>query len=454
MIIPLQRAVAVVCLAAVAVLTTGAVPATSEVDPRRDLTVSVVERVLPTAVNIATAKVVSQEDAWLRFWDPYHRQRPPQSVGYSAGSGVFIDETGYVLSNEHVVGGADKIWVNPANSTNIYEAVIVGTDARADLALLKIQGQPGEKFPAIPFAQDDDLLLGETVLAIGNPFTLGGSVSRGILSSKSRAAPGDAERLDVPNWLQTDASINPGNSGGPLVNLRGELIGVNVAKTAMQGIGFAIPVKQVVESLSAMITPENSNRRLWFGARVRAGGAALTILEVAAGSPASQAGLRVGDDILEVNGKKPSGFVNFEEVLANSEQRDVSLTVRRDGRPQKVTVRMVPLAEVFNAAFIRKKLGLTLQALTPQLARSLGVSGASGFVIANVDPDVPEGLTPGLLVTTVDGQRPADLVAAARLLEGKQPGQTVRLGLILQQQRGNLVTYREVAVDLPVRRGR
>ena len=454
MIIPLQRAVAAVCLAAVTVFTIGAAPVASEADPRRDLTVSVVERVLPTAVNIATAKVVSQEDGWLRFWNPYHRQRPPQSVGYSAGSGVFIDETGYVLSNEHVVAGTDKIWVNPANSTNIFEAVIVGTDARADLALLKIQGQPGEKFPAIPFAQDDDLLLGETVLAIGNPFTLGGSVSRGILSSKSRAAPGDAERLDVPNWLQTDASINPGNSGGPLVNLRGELIGVNVAKTAMQGIGFAIPVKQVVESLSAMVTPENSNRRLWFGARVRAGGPALTVLEVAAGSPASQAGLRVGDDILEVNGKKPSGFVNFEELLANSQRPDVSLTVRRDGRPQKFTVRMVPLAEVFNAVFIRKKLGLTLQALTPQLARSLGVSGASGFVIANVDPDVPEGLTPGLLVTTVDGQRPADLVAAARLLEGKQPGQTVQLGLILQQQRGNLVTYREAVVELPVRRGR
>ena len=326
MILPLKRSLAGACLATMAVFSAvAALPLTDkESDPRRDLTVAVVERVLPTAVNIATAKVVSQEDAWLRFWDPYHRQRPPQSVGYSAGSGVFIDETGYVLSNEHVVAGTDKIWVNPANSTNIYEAVIVGTDARADLALLKIQAKPGEKFPAIPFAQDDDLLLGETVLAIGNPFTLGGSVSRGILSSKSRVAPGDADRLDVPNWLQTDASINPGNSGGPLVNLRGELIGVNVAKTAMQGIGFAIPVKQVVESLSAMITPENSNRRLWFGARVRAGGPALTILDVATGSPASEAGLRADDDILEVNGKKPSGFVNFEETLANGERRDVS----------------------------------------------------------------------------------------------------------------------------------
>ena len=452
MINPLQPAGAGVCLAALAVLSAGAVPAASEMDPRRDLTVSVVERVLPTAVNIATAKLVSQEDAYLRFWNPYYQQRPPQSVGYSAGSGVFIDETGYVLSNEHVVGGTDKIWVNPANSTNIYEAVIVGTDPRADLALLKIQGKPGEKFPAIPFAQDDDLLLGETVLAIGNPYTLGGSVSRGILSSKSRAAPGDADRLDVPNWLQTDASINPGNSGGPLVNLRGELIGVNVAKTTLQGIGFAIPVKQVVESLSAMITPENSNRRLWFGARVRAGGAALTILEVAAGSPASKAGLRVGDDILEVNGKQPSGFVNFEELMANSEQRDVRLTVRRDERSQKITVRQVPLAEVFNAAFIRKRLGLTLQELTPQLAQSLGVSGAGGFVIASVDAGMPEGLTPGLLVTTLDGRKPADLVAAARLLESKKPGQTVRLGLILQQQRGNLVTYREVSLDLPVRK--
>ena len=113
---------------------------------------------------------------------------------------------------------------------------------------------------------------------------------------------------------------------------------------------------------------------------------------------------------------------------------------------------MVPLAEVFNAAYIRKKLGLTLQPLTPQLARSLGVSGTSGFVIASVDSGVPDGLTPGLLVTTVDSQRPADLVAAARLLEGKKAGQTVQLGMILQQQRGNLVSYREVTVELPVRK--
>ena len=168
------------------------------------------------------------EEFFRQFWDPYHRRQPPNSQ-YSLGSGVVIDEAGYLLTNDHVVRRADKIAVKFCTGTNVYSATVVASDPKSDVALLKLNAPPGEKFKAIQFAREDDLLLGETVLALGNPFGLGGSVSRGILSSKSRVLPKEGEPLDIPNWLQTDAPINLGNSGGPLVNLRGELIGINVA---------------------------------------------------------------------------------------------------------------------------------------------------------------------------------------------------------------------------------
>ncbi len=224
---------------------TAALADAPETDVRRDATVTAVERVMPSVVNIATETMIQVRDPFeemlRQFFDPYHRQQAPNSQ-LSLGSGVIIDEAGYVLTNDHVVRRADKIWVKVYGNETPYEAKLISTNPKCDVALLKLQAKPGEHFAAVKFAPDDDLLLGETVLALGNPFGLGGSVSRGILSSKSRSAPRENDALDVPNWLQTDASINPGNSGGPLVNLRGELIGLNVAiLSKAQGIGFAIP---------------------------------------------------------------------------------------------------------------------------------------------------------------------------------------------------------------------
>ena len=211
---------------------TGALGQTGETDIRRDATVIAVEKVMPCVVNIATKTIVHVRDPFEEFfrqyWDPYHRRQPPNSQ-YSLGSGVVIDEEGYLLTNDHVVRRADEITVKFCTGTNEYSATVVASDPKSDVALLKLNARPGEKFKAIQLAREDDLLLGETVLALGNPFGLGGSVSRGILSSKSRTVPKEGEPLDIPNWLQTDAPINLGNSGGPLVNLRGELIGINGA---------------------------------------------------------------------------------------------------------------------------------------------------------------------------------------------------------------------------------
>src|SRR6266581_4708757 len=264
----------------------------AEPDIRRDATVAAVERVMPSVVNIATATVVEYEDFYQRLFSEFFGQggyRPRREQEYSIGSGVIIDEDGYVLTNLHVVRRATRTQVKLWDGRE-YEADRIVATPNSDVALLKIRCKPGEKFKAANFAADDDLLLGETVLALGNPFGLGGSVTKGILSSKTRRPPTESEPLAVPDWLQTDAAINPGNSGGPLVNLRGELIGINVAVLNQgQGIGFAIPVKRVSQKLAEIYSPEGMDG-MWFGARVRPGSAPLQVKSVQLESPAGKAG--------------------------------------------------------------------------------------------------------------------------------------------------------------------
>ncbi len=431
--------------------------AAPETDIRRDATVQAVERVMPCVVNIATETIIQIRDPFeemlRQFFDPYHRQQAPNSQ-LSLGSGVIIDEAGYVLTNDHVVRRADKIWVKVYGNETPYEAKLISSNPKCDVALLKLQAKPGEHFAAVKFAPDDDLLLGETVLALGNPFGLGGSVSRGILSSKSRSAPRENDALDVPNWLQTDASINPGNSGGPLVNLRGELIGLNVAILSQgQGIGFAIPIKLVSAALSDMFTPELSGKSIWFGAHVKVGSPPLTINTVQPQSPAALAGLKAGDRILRVNGAAPKSFIDFNELIVNSEKSDVTLAVETDGAARDVTVRLVPEKSFFNADLIQQMLGVKLQELTPELAAHFHLNSTNGFVIAGVDEDAPgaEQLRPGYLVTGIDGQTPANLVGAAKIVFAKKKGEKVQLDVTVQQQRGSFIYHIPGTIQLPVR---
>ena len=453
-----------VCLAGACVLpwAPGARGQAAGDDVRRDATVLAVEKVLPSVVNIATETIIQVRDPFeeffRQFWGPYHRQQPPNSQ-YSLGSGVVIDEEGYLLTNDHVVRRADKITVKFCTGTNTYTASVVASDPKRDVALLKLNAPPGEKFKAIQLAREDDLMLGETVLALGNPFGLGGSVSRGILSSKSRMLPKEGEPLDIPNWLQVDAPINVGNSGGPLVNLRGELIGINVAVLGevmgqrAQGIGFAIPIRRVLEALSD-IFPTEFVKTYWFGARVKVGTTPLVIMSVQPQSPAGKAGLKAGDAILEVNGKAPKSFIDFSELLGAGAGANETLAIRRGTARKDVVVRLVPEKSVFNAGMIREKLGLNLEALTPQAAARYGVGPADAYFIAGVEetsPAAQAGLQRGMLVTGIDGQMPADLCAAAKLLYAKQKGGRVQLELAVQQRMGNFNVLRQGSVELSAR---
>jgi S1-C subfamily serine protease len=446
-------------LTLLAAVIVGATPAISaEPDIRRDATVEAVQRVMPTVVNIATEEVVPirdpLENLFRDFFDPYYRHRQPNTQ-YSLGSGVIIDEEGYVLTNFHVVGRARRVWVKLHDGRE-FEADKVAVSSSTDVALIRIRTKNSEKFTAVRLAADDDLLLGETVLALGNPFGLGGSVSRGILSSKTRRPPTDGgEPLDVPDWLQTDAAINPGNSGGPLINLRGELIGINVAVLNQgQGIGFAIPVKRVSEKLAEIYSPEGMDG-LWFGARVRPGSAPLQVTAVQLDSPAGKAGLRPGDVILQLNGRAPRGFIDFTATLREArDQRDLTLLLKRGPDRKTVTVRLVPERTFFNAELVRRKIGASVEALTPELANGIGLFRTEGLLVAGIDrggPAAAAELQRGMVITSIDSEAINDVVAAAKKLHSKGKGDKIHLELVIPVRRGNFVRLTQGAVDITVR---
>jgi S1-C subfamily serine protease len=431
-----------------------------EVDARRDAAVEAVARVMPSVVNIGTETIVAVRDPFeellQEFWGPYYRGRPPETRLYSLGSGVIIDESGYVLTNDHVVRRASRVWVKLAEEAGGDEcqATLIAGSSRGDVALLKINLKPGQKLKAVRFAADDDLLLGETVLALGNPFGLGGSVSRGILSSKSRRPPVENAPMDIADWLQTDAAVNPGNSGGPLINLRGELIGINVAVyREAQGIGFAIPIKRVSEALADIFSPEL--KQWWFGARVKPAGHRLSVAAVEHGSPAERAGIKAGDLVVTINGKAPRGFIEFiQELMAGEDKRDTALVVQRGDTRQNLTVRLARVAAVFNASLVKQKLGLSLQEISVELAQRLGLATTDGLLVAGVERNSPAeevGMERGHVILAIAGQPVAEVAAAAKTLYGKKKGDRVSLQVLAQRRQGPLLRTQRVNVEVVVR---
>ncbi|MEE2941822.1 MAG: trypsin-like peptidase domain-containing protein [Verrucomicrobiota bacterium] len=428
--------------------------------PRKNAVVESVSRVMPGVVNIATKTRVQRVrlyyDWWRDNWAPYAQEMPPQE---SAGSGIVVDASGYVLTNVHVVKDADEIWVkiNDKNGeTRVYKAKAIAGSLTTDIALLKIiPEKPDETFTAANFAGDDDLLLGETVLALGNPFGLGGSVSRGILSSKSRRTETEGGKLDIPDWLQTDASINPGNSGGPLINLDGQIIGINVAVLREgQGIGFAIPIKRVNESLSRIFTPEFLEGN-WFGAAILAGSNPLIVQSVEKESPAARAGMVAGDQIATINDHSPRNFIEFaSRLLKLGQKRTVKLQVNRKGALVDCTVKLIPEKSYFNPGLIRGKIGATLEELTPDIAKALGYNSTNGLVVSQVDSESladKAGLITGVVVVAIDEQEVNDVVSAARLLHGKESGDRLVLDIV-QIRRSGLFLRRatgRVTLELP-----
>jgi S1-C subfamily serine protease len=423
-----------------------------DTDIRRDATVAAVEEVMPSVVNIATETIVEYEDFYQRLFREYFGRgsfAPQRQRQLSVGSGVIIDEDGYVLTNLHVVRRANRTQVKLWDGREYDATPIVWTE-HSDVALLKIHAKAGEKFKAIKFALPDDLLLGETVLALGNPFGLGGSVTKGILSSKSRRPASDELPLDVQDWLQTDAAINPGNSGGPLINLRGELIGLNVAVLREgQGIGFAIPVKMVSTALAGFFSPEATSS-LWLGIRQKAVPNAIHVEYVQPGSPADKGGLRAGDQIVAANGRAPGGLIHFNRLITDSPDHKVSLTVLRENERKNLSVTLMPFDEM-----IRQKTGLRLRELTKDETDQLGLQTGKGLIIDQIDKNSPAEkaeLQRGYLLTQIDGQEVGGLFPVGNVLSSKQKGDEAHLAVVAPRRiAGNYIEIRQGTVDLTVR---
>jgi serine protease Do len=392
---------------------------------RRTPLVQVVERVSPAVVNIAAEAIVRQAD-------PFFGGFLPQRRAQSLGSGLIIDPSGIVITNAHVVEGASSILVATQDGREL-DAEVLGSDHDADLAVLKVEGRG---LPAVPLGTSADLMIGETVIAIGNPFGLSHSVTTGVLSARGRTVPSDSGERLFTDFLQTDASINPGNSGGPLVNLVGEVIGVNTAiVSGANGIGFAIPadrVRRIVDDLVRF----GELRPLWTGLRLltvdpelarRYGLPAVRgamVYKVYPGSPAARAGFEEGDVIAAVGGQAVLAREDVSTALYSLPAgTPLRLQVRRGERALDVSLLPVEPPRELGLDILERTVGLTV-------TRQQGVL----FV---------ERVAPGSTAART-GLRPGDAILAANNREVEsldQLGEEVlrgfdRGGLPLVVQRG------------------
>ena len=366
------------------------------------------------------------------------------------GSGFLISADGKILTNSHVVANERQLEVTLSDQAR-YKATLLSRDEANDLALLQIT--PRSKLPTLHLGDSDALQVGQKVLAIGNPFGLEGTLTTGIVSSLGRSIRGENERT-LEGLIQTDAAINPGNSGGPLVNLRGELIGLNVAVYREEdgergpGVGFSIPVKQISATLSRFFTPEWTDS-LWFGAQFKAGPGPLVVSSVQPGSPAARAGLSAGDQVLTIDGEPPQGLIAASRLLSAAPAHKVTLQISRGKEHQSIPVQMVSFENL-----VRQRLGLTLRELTAPEAKKLGITVGQTLLVEEIEKGSPAEraqLQRGYLVASMDGKNVGQVRLLAELLAEKKRGEILRLGLIAPRRLGGYMEFRKGTVEIEVR---
>jgi serine protease Do len=412
------------------------------------------EQLRPAVVNISTAKTIKPrspayrgpqrpgQDMFEEFFERFFRDLPQSSrKERSLGTGFIISDDGYILTNDHVVDGADEIKVKLSDG-RVFPGTVRGLDPKLDLALIKIDA--GKQLPVAKLGDSDKLRIGEWVMAIGNPFGLEQTVTVGIVSAKGRvigAGPYD-------DFIQTDASINPGNSGGPLFNLRGEVVGINTAIVAGgQGIGFAIPVnmaKEIVTQLrqdgkvtrgylGVVVQPLSEELAQSFGLE-RPHGALVS--EVVKDSPAERAGIKRGDVILRFDGQTIDERNDLPKIVAATRVgKSAKVVVFRDGHERELQVEVGKLGEEDSAlaeqGVTGNRLGLTVISLTPELARRYELEPNSrGVLITAIAADgtaASANLRPGDLVVEVDGHEVASVKAFETAIARVGKGKVLRL---------------------------
>jgi serine protease Do len=412
---------------------------------RRTPVVDVFEANRDAVVNIASTQIVEMRDpfGFDRLFDDFFqmpdRPRTRQYKRTSVGSGFVIHADGYIITNAHVVARTAERKAIFADGRE-YPAEIVATDPDHDLAVLKIQADRPLKI--LKFGRSDDLMIGETVIAIGNPLGYQHTVTAGVISALDRDLEFGGERT-LSGLIQTDASINPGNSGGPLLNVLGELIGVNTAiRGDAQNIGFAIPIDHLRQTLPELLDVERRYRFVT-GLVIDNRSKPPRVAGVATNSPAAAAGLRAGDAITAVNGHALHETVDFYiELLGRKAGDTIAMTLDRDGRKVTSELVLAPRAAPDALALARRKLGITVEPLPADIARELDLPGEgdAGLLITEVQPDGPagsRGFEPRDIIIALDRHNATTIEELGQLLEYLDPDDAATL-TVLRVNRGQI----------------
>ena len=426
---------------------------------RRTPVVIAVEKVAGAVANISTEQVVVRgvlrphsgvapfgapdevfDNLFNDFFGRMHYVR--ERVENPLGSGALIDADGYIVTNEHVIRKASTLKVSLYGDKKVYEAKLVSGDPANDIAILKISST--EAFHYVPLGTSSDLMLGETVIALGNPLGFSTSISEGIVSAMDRdIAVRDTKYTGL---IQIDAAINPGNSGGPLVNINGELIGINTAIVASaEGIGFAIPVDKVKKTLADLFRFEETSK-IRVGIEVEEptrGEVALRSVE--AGSPALRSGLKPGDVVLKLDKEPTDSVFAFWKHLAKRNAGDtIVFTVKRGGETLRIPVVADPAPKPPGERLAEAKFGIGVRAITPGIARRFKLAVHEGILIEKVEPGSPAervGIQPGDVIVQVAGKRIRTLDELGAVLERTHAGDVVDLMVV----RGEYVGYPRMA---------
>ena len=403
---------------------------------RRSPIVRAVEQIGPSVVNISAERLVRRRPSPLDFYgSPGDRGRRSESLG----SGVILDASGIVVTNDHVISGASKITVTTADGREL-EAELLGADADNDLAVLKVDGK-GLK--PVRLGTNADLMIGETAIAVGNPFGLSNTVTTGIVSALQRTVKGEARTYT--DFIQTDAAINPGNSGGALCNVLGELIGINTAIVGgANTIGFAIPVERV-RRIADDLLRFGEVKPVWIGvrgttatverARPSARGLGMRVRSVYPASPAEAAGLEPGDVVSSLNGRAVESREDFDTFLsAVAPGAPVTLEVRRGERTRTASMKAARVPEDLGLEILRREIGISVAQVRGGLALTS---------VARESPADRKGLERGDALVAVNGLRVATLDDLARAVERGYG----RSGLVLVVGRGGYAYNLTFALD-------
>lgn len=411
----------------------------------------VAEAVKPTIVNISTTRTVKiqagqnplLEDPFFRRFFGDQSRLPKERKTASLGSGVIVSSDGYILTSSHVVQGADEINVTLSDKRE-FKGKIIGYDAMTDLGVIKIDA---DNLPTIEWGNSDKLRVGDTVLAFGSPYGLSQTVTSGIVSAVGRANVGIA---DYEDFIQTDAAINPGNSGGALVNVKGELIGINTAifstSGGYQGIGFAIPTSMAKAVMDSLIT-KGKVIRGWLGVTIQPLTRELAkqfnlkedkgalVGDVTEGGPAEKAGLQRGDVITEYEGKKVDEPYQLRNMVANTAPgQEVDMKIIRGSKTEtrKVTVGEIPvqMQKPSKGEFNNLLKGVTVQNLTPDVYGQLNLpKRLKGVVVSEVAEDSPAAmaLIQGDVIQEVNRQKIANVTDYEKVVSKINPGENILL---------------------------